>query len=192
MANSDTKNGLVPVSHARGGDHTRINSVCRNWTIRAAQTDSIFKGDLVKRLSGDTIALDLAASGDVVIGVFRGVSYTDSDGKPVYSKYWDGAGTGRTNIVAEVCDDPDVIYAVQAADAAVAASLYGTLVDATVASPNGSTLTGLSYTEANVGASSNDDFLVLDYKNDGKNDSASADSTIFVMLNKHELGPRLS
>jgi len=129
--------GFQPLRHLSGGE-IRTSE----YTIAIDYSTEIFSGDPVKIVAAGT--LEVAAAGNVILGVFQGVSYVKSDGEVVFSKYWPGAVSGATDVVALVIDDPMVTYKVHddaVSDFLTAADL-GTSGDHVAGS--GSTATGLS------------------------------------------------
>ena len=107
MANADAPRGLWPVRHLSGGCPQRANE----YPIAAAYSTKVHTGALVKLVAGGGI--EVAAAGNRLLGVFAGVQYTDSQGNPVFKKFWDGP-SGATNIKAMVYDDPDLVFGIQA------------------------------------------------------------------------------
>ena len=97
--------GFKPLRHLSGGQ-IRTNE----YSIAIDYATAIYTGDPVKFVAAGTI--ELAAAGNVILGVFQGVSYAKSDGEVVFTKYWPGAVAGATNVVALVIDDPMVAYSV--------------------------------------------------------------------------------
>tara|TARA_R110000803_G_scaffold91406_4_gene158789 strand:+ start:720 stop:1283 length:564 start_codon:yes stop_codon:yes gene_type:complete len=138
MANADTPRGFQPLRHLTGGT-IRQNS----YLIAPAYTTAIFKGDIVKLVAGGGI--EVCAAGARAVGVFMGVEYTDPQGEQKFSKYWPGTAA-CTNIIASVCDDPHVTFAVQSAGSTVAADV-GNLGDHVATA--GSAITGQSANELN-------------------------------------------
>lgn len=126
--------GLQPVYHLTGGT-VRANE----YPIASAYDTTIFNGDLVELHTDGTITQAAAAQTNL-IGVFKGVSYTASDGSVVYSKTWP-ADTVATNIKAYVFDDPDIVFRVQAdqVGSALAQTNVGNNTDITVAAGNSTT-----------------------------------------------------
>ena len=129
--------GFQPLRHLSGGE-IRTSE----YTIAIDYSTEIFSGDPVKFVAAGTI--EVAAASNVILGVFQGVSYKKSDGEVVFSKYWPGAVSGATDVVALVIDDPMVTYKVHddaVSDFLTAADL-GTSGNHVAGS--GSTATGLS------------------------------------------------
>lgn len=129
MANVNAPRGLVPVRKLGGGSITQ-----NAYSIATDYTTAIYTGDVVE-MTGTGKNVTKSASGNTDnVGVFIGCSYIDANGKPVWSKYWPGVSDGKTNIVAQVIDDPDVIWEVQA-DGCVAAEI-GVVADWNVGTGN--------------------------------------------------------
>lgn len=146
MANADRPKGFYPLRHLAGGI-IRSNGI---YTIASTYGTSIFRGDAVKLVAGGT--LEAAAAGDVILGVFDGVTYTDSTGAQIFSPYWP-SGTTATDIVASVYDDPYIAYGIQV-DGTIAATEVGACAD--IVAGAGSATTGNSGFElsASTGSSS--------------------------------------
>jgi hypothetical protein len=96
-----TKKGLVPFRKVGSAPN---NGGLSTYAIATGYATGLAKGDPVKLHTDGTI---IRASNDTAdsIGVFMGVSYTDSTGTPKYSPQW-LASTTATNIQALVMDDP--------------------------------------------------------------------------------------
>lgn len=108
MANVNGPMGLVP-SRVLGGGCVTMNP----YSIASEYATAIYAGDPVE-MTGTGKQIALAAAGTVnAIGVFAGVRYIDSQGRPQFSKFWP-AGTVATEIEALVYDDPNIIFRAQA------------------------------------------------------------------------------
>jgi hypothetical protein len=174
MSSVNAPYGLSPVYHHSG------NARARAYTIASTYGTSIYKGDLVKLVDGGGI--EQAAAGNTCVGVFAGVEYTDSTGKPNYSPYWP-ASTTATNIIAYVWDDPSTVFRVQAT--AFAATEVGEHADITVAA--GSTATGIS--GSYVAAASGDaaaTLRVIGLYNTPNNAWGDAYVDVLVTINEHQ------
>ena len=145
-------NGFTPVRHLSGAT-LRSNE----YQIASGSATSIFTGDLVKLLT--TGFIDVAAATDTnIIGVFGGVSWTDTDGTPRFEKRWPGgtATLGSRAARAVVYDDPNIVFEAQCTTgtACVQADIGG---NADILATAGNVATGISrHTIAisGVGASS--------------------------------------
>lgn len=96
-----TKKGLTPYRMVGSGvDNAGLSS----YTIASGYSTGIGKGDPVKLTTDGSIIRATNDSADS-IGVFYGVKYTDSTGKPKFSQQW-LASTTATDIEALVDDNP--------------------------------------------------------------------------------------
>lgn len=139
MANINAPRGLTPVRHLSG---MSWNGATNDYPIASGYNVSLYIGDPVKAVTGGTI--ERAEPGDVILGVFRGCSYSSTDinqgTHPFQKTYWK-AGTQAADAMAVVVDDPGVIFEVQA-NGVLAAD--GVFANADLAAGAGSTLTGIS------------------------------------------------
>jgi hypothetical protein len=98
----------------------------RHIPIVTTEATAIFYGDFVKMISGGTVSKS-AISTSVptgTVGIFMGCFYTDPTTKqPTYSQYWPAANAA-TDAVAYVCDDPFLVFKMQA-DESLAATKVG-------------------------------------------------------------------
>lgn len=144
------------------------------YVIASAYAASIFSGDPVKLVSSGTIQLassDGTRSGTTdgisVLGVFAGVEYLDATGKPSISPFWPGGTTG-TSITAYVYDDPEALFDVQYANPGTPGTTsvqtaVGEQADWRVASPGGSTSTGISSTYLTVSQATQGQFQITGF-----------------------------
>ena len=126
------------------------------YTITTGFANNIFAGDPVKLVAAGTIELGTSngdrtggtALTEPILGIFAGVEYNDSLGKPTVSPFWP-TGTAATNIVAYVYDDPETLFDVQLKNRFYASSGQSAIGEnygwiPTNATTGGSTATGLS------------------------------------------------
>ena len=144
------------------------------YTITSTYAASIFSGDPVKLTSDGVIQLGTSdgtrsgtTDGITLLGVFGGVEYLDSTGKPTIAPFWTGGTTG-TQIVAWVYDDPETLYDVQYANPGTAGTdsvqtAVGAECDWRVASPGGSTSTGISSTYLTATQSTSGQFQITGF-----------------------------
>jgi len=104
--------GLRPVGNLSG----TYNGAFRQYPILSTYSTRIAFGDIVKLNdagSTTTIQKDTGTTSATPIGIFLGCRYTDlSTGQTQFSQQWSGAA--HTNGMAYVCDDPNVLFEVQA------------------------------------------------------------------------------
>ena len=111
--------GFQPINRVDGMPYA---GAIRQIPIDSGYTTAIYNGDPVVIATGGTIQR-AAASGAVTsgspVGVLVGCAYTNSSGQPVEAQYFPGSGV--TNAVAYVVDDPLAAFkvAVAYANAAV-------------------------------------------------------------------------
>ena len=84
MANKDAPFGFRPAKMLGGAP---FNNGQTSYGIASGYNTNIFTGDAVELHTDGTVTVG-AAGATNLIGVFNGCFYTDSTGKPTYSKYW--------------------------------------------------------------------------------------------------------
>lgn len=139
----------------RASYHNSGQIIAKAYTIASGYAQNVFQGDPVKLVDAGVIQLgtnDGTRSGSVggisLLGIFAGCQYNDALGRPTVSPFWP-TGITATEIVAWVYDDPEILFAVQYDNPGTAGTdtvqtAVGEQCDWTVASPGGSTSTGLS------------------------------------------------
>lgn len=120
----------------------------RNIPINSASATAIFFGDVVKVASDGTISKDTGTTSATPVGVFLGCSYTDPTYGKTFRQFYPGSVTA-SDIVATVCDDPDMLFkvaVVAAYNSSTIAYVGRTAVgaNAILAQNTGSTITGVS------------------------------------------------
>lgn len=168
MSSTSAPYGFRPSFHNSGQMRPKA------YTIESAYAANIFSGDPVKLTSDGVIQLGTSdgtrsgtTDGITILGIFAGVQYLDSTGKPTISPFWP-AGTTGTQIVAWVYDDPETLYDVQYANPGTPGTdsvqdVVGQECDWRVASPGGSTQTGLSNTWLTVTQATSGQFQVTGF-----------------------------
>ena len=138
MANVAEKYGLRPVRKLDGSPF--INAQNR-YRIASGYATAIFQGDLVKPVTGGGIERAVAATSDKVVGVFNGVFYTDpTTQKPTFKNYYPG-GVAASDIIANVIDDPSVVFSIDSDGAFAVADIFKNFA---ITNVTGNTLTGIS------------------------------------------------
>ncbi len=165
MSTTSAPYGFRPSFHNSGQMRPKA------YTIASAYAASIFSGDPVKLVAAGTIELGSSdgtrsgtTDGITLLGIFAGVEYLDSTGKPTIAPFWTG-GTSGTSIVAWVYDDPETLYDVQYANPGTPGTTsvqvdVGAQCDWRVASPGGSTSTGISSTYLSAVQSTSGQFQI--------------------------------
>jgi len=164
------------------------------YVIASAYAVNIFAGDPVKLTDAGVIQLgtsDGTRSGTVdgiaLLGIFAGVQYRDSNGKPVVSNYWPASTTG-TEIQAFVYDDPETLFDVEYVNPSSGTTVQtavGEECDWTVATPGGSTATGLSNTYLTAIQSTSGQFQITGFGYGPDNLLTDAYVVATVRINEH-------
>lgn len=165
------------------------------YTIASTYAANIFSGDPVKLTSDGVIQLGTSdgtrsgtTDGITLLGIFAGVQYLDATGKPTISPFWPSGTTG-TQIVAWVYDDPETLYDVQYANPGTPGTdsvqtAVGAECDWRVASPGGSTQTGLSNTWLTATQSTSGQFQITGFAYDINDSLTDAYVNVTVRLNE--------
>jgi hypothetical protein len=182
MSNYDAPFGLRP-------SRTSISSQQQNrYRIASGYATAIFQGDLVAMVTGGGIERVAAGGSGLILGVFNGCNYTDpTTGKPTWSNYYPGS-VAAADIIADVIDDPNATFEVQANAAFPVADLAGNF-DIVDNSPVGDTTSGGSRMELAVSTGATTATLPLkaiDISQDPENsDVSSANTNVIVKINNH-------
>lgn len=137
--------GLKPINLIGGQPYAGST---RMFKIASGYAANIFYGDVVKLVTAGVIQKETGTttvSGNGVVGVFVGCTYTDPSTKqPRFSQYWP-TGTVASDAQAYVVDDPDALFKVATVSSGTTVAYYGqALVGSNVAlvQNSGSTNTG--------------------------------------------------
>ena len=167
------------------------------YTVASTYAANIFSGDPVKLASTGVIQLgtsDGTRSGTVdgvkLLGVFAGCQYNDASGKPTISPFWP-TGTTATDIIAWVYDDPETLFDVQYTNPGTPGTdsmqtAVGEEADWTVASPGGSTRTGLSSTQLTALQSTSGQFQITGFAYEINDSITDAYAVVTVRINEHQ------
>jgi hypothetical protein len=197
MANIDSPSGLRPVRHKSGAPY---NGAANPYFIPSGYGTALYIGDPVLKTGTSNTAevtvpgagkfgigtmpeINKAAAGDAnrVTGVIVGFAPLATD----LNKPYNPASTER---VALVCDDPDIVFEIQA-DGAIPAASIG-LNAVFIYTHSGSTTTGRSGVELDTtsdvpAADASNQMLILRAVNREDNDTTLAYAKVEVMLINH-------
>jgi len=164
------------------------------YVIASTYAANIFSGDPVKLTDNGVIQLgtsDDTRSGTVdgisLLGIFAGCQYLDASGKPTISPFWPSGTTG-TEIVAWVYDDPETLFDVQYNNPSAGTTVQtavGEECDWTVASPGGSTQTGLSNTYLTAIQATSGQFQITGFAYEINDSLTDAYVVVTVRINEH-------
>ena len=190
MANKDAPFGLKPVRMMGGAPYSGGQS---RYRIASGATTPIYQGDLVTQLTAGVLGRHAATGTVPIVGVFNGVSYTDpTTGEQVFKNYYPGS-IAASDIVANVIDDANVVFEVQADDTFPVADLFGNF-DIVDYSPVGDTSSGISNSEVDVTTGATTATLplkVIDISEDPDNDDvATANTNVLCVIQNHIMGQK--
>lgn len=182
----------------RASYHNSGQIIAKAYTIVSGYAQNVFQGDPVKLVSTGSIQLgssDGTRSGTTdgisLLGIFAGCQYIDALGVPTVSPYWP-SGIAATEITAWVYDDPEILFAVQYDNPNSGTTVQtdvGKECDWTVASPGGSTRTGLSNTKLGATQPTSGQFQITGFEGTtGGPDSTLTDAFVVatVRINEHQ------
>jgi hypothetical protein len=166
------------------------------YTVASTYAANIFSGDPVKLTDAGVIQLGTSdgtrsgtTDGISLLGIFAGCQYLDASGKPTISPFWPSGTTG-TEITAWVYDDPETLFDVQYTNpgtpgTTTVQTAVGEECDWTVASPGGSTRTGLSSTELGVIQTTSGQFQITGFAYNINDSLTDAYVVATVRINEH-------
>jgi hypothetical protein len=164
------------------------------YVIASTYAANIFSGDPVKLTDNGVIQLgtsDGTRSGSTdgvsLLGIFAGVQYLDATGKPTISPFFPSGTTG-TEITAWVYDDPETLFDVQYNNPSAGTTVQtavGEECDWTVASPGGSTQTGLSNTYLTAIQATSGQFQITGFGYEINDSLTDAYVVVTVRINEH-------
>ncbi len=198
MANADTRFGLRPVRHRSGSPY---NGAAEPYIKLSGYATALFIGDPVIKVDTGSNTAEVSApglgtfpigtlptvnlapvtDGTKITGVIVGFGANPNDLEKVYSP-------ASTEAVVWVCNDPDVIYEIQA-DGIVTTTMIG-LNAQMIATHSGDTNTGLSGRELDISndppaADASHQLLLLRHVNRTDNDTELTHPKVEVMINQH-------
>jgi hypothetical protein len=164
------------------------------YVIASTYAANIFSGDPVKLTDNGVIQLGTSdgtrtgtTDGISLLGIFAGVQYLDATGKPSISPFWPSGTTG-TEITAWVYDDPETLFDVQYNNPSAGTTVQtavGEECDWTVASPGGSTQTGLSNTYLTAIQATSGQFQITGFGYEITDSLTDAYVVVSVRINEH-------
>jgi hypothetical protein len=191
--NADTPFGLRPVAYRDGSPY---NGAVNPYYINSTYATALFVGDAVVKVAGGSNA---AAVGGFPIGTLPEIERaTAGDGNqitgvivgflPLPNNLGLTYNTASTERVALVCDDPNVVFEIQA-DGSIPAASVG-LNAVLIYTHAGSTITGRSGAELDTtsdvpAADASNQLTILRVVNRPDNFAATAFTKVLVSINQH-------
>lgn len=164
------------------------------YTIASTYAANIFSGDPVKLTDNGVVQLGTSdgtrtgtVDGIALLGIFAGCQYNDANGKPTISPFWPSGATG-TEIVAWVYDDPETLFDVQYTNPSSGTTVQtavGEECDWSVASPGGSTQTGLSNCQLTAIQATSGQFQITGFAYNINDSLTDAYVQVTVRINEH-------
>ena len=198
MANVDSPFGLRPIRHKSGAPY---NGAARPYYIDVGYGTALFIGDPVIRVAGgsNAAAVKVPGAGSFAIGTLPSVEKAAAGDTnritgvivgfaPLPTNLDLKHNTASTERVAYVCDDPDIVFEIQA-DGAIPAASVG-LNAVLIYTHSGSTTTGLSGVELDTtsdvpAADASNQLVILRAVNREDNDTTLSFAKVEVMINQH-------
>lgn len=191
MSSTSAPFGFRPSFHNSGQMRPKA------YTIASGFAANIFQGDPVKLTDDGVIELGTSdglrtgtAGGILLLGIFAGCQYLDASGKPTISPFWPAAATG-SEIVAWVYDDPETLFDVQYNNPGTPGTdtvqtAVGEQCDWVIASPGGSTRTGLSNSLLSAIQSTSGQFQITGWAYNINDSLTDAYVVATVRINEHQ------
>lgn len=179
MSSSNAPFGMKPVFHPSGSSRARALAN----GIASAYNTAIYQYQPVKFTATGAIA-PVNATTDDFVGVFMGVTYTDSNGKPTVSNQWI-ANTPATEVTAYFTDDPATVYEIQA-DGSVAQSVIGGQTNFSNLTANGQGLSQCTCSATMVTATGQGQLRVVDKGLAPDNDWSDSFTVLRVQVAQHQ------
>lgn len=190
MSSTSAPFGFRPSYHNSGQMRPKA------YTIASTYAANIFQGDPVKLVDAGTVQLGTSdgtrsgtVAGILLLGIFAGCQYNDASGKPTISPFWP-TGTTGTEIIAWVYDDPETLFDAQYTNPGTPGTTtmqtaVGEECDWVVASPGGSTSTGLSTTQLGVIEATSGQFQITGFANNINDSLTDAYIVAMCRINEH-------
>lgn len=185
MANIDKAFGLRPMGNLSATGAQKQYS----YEIEDNQAGAIFKGDLVTVYDGYLVQFD-PSTHTAAVGVFNGCEFVDpTTGKPTFSNFYPGSvNVTQGKILANVIDDPNQLFIIQADEDVVQADI-GKNADVVVGT--GNTTTGVSAMELDSSTVANTAALnlkIVGFYNVPANEVGENNVVVVVKINEHLYG----
>ena len=184
MANVDKAFGLKPLGNLSATGAQKQYG----YNIDDSQAGAIFQGDLVTIVNGSVVKF-APGTHAAALGVFNGCNYVDpTTGKPIFSNYYPGSVNITQGVIqADVIDDPNQLFIIQADEDIVQADIGK---NADIVGSGGSTTTGVSTME--LDSSTIADTAALNLKIVGlynvPGNSLGEFAVVVVKINEHLYG----
>lgn len=190
MSSTSAPFGFRPSYHNSGQMRPKAYAITTGYAV------NVFAGDPVTLTANGVVTLGTSdgtrtgtTDGIKLLGIFAGCEYKDASGKPTISPFWP-ASTVATEITAWVYDDPETLFDAEYANPGTPGTTsvqvdVGGECDWTVASPGGSTQTGLSNTKLTVLQATAGQFQLTSFSKSINDSLTDAYVVATVRINEH-------
>jgi len=180
MSATATPYGFRPVNLVGGRVYA---GAFRQIPIASAYPTAIYFGDAVKLVSGGTIEKDVGTSTMTPVGIFVGVSYTNSTlGYWQQDQYWPAA-TVASDAMAYVVDDPSAIFQIQANGSVAATALGNNAAIVQTAGNSTMKLSRVTLNYASVATTNTLPVRIVDFVRGGGSTPGDAYTDVLVQWN---------
>lgn len=185
MSNVDKAFGLRPIGNLSATGAQKQYA----YEIADDQAGAIFQGDLVTIFDGFLVKF-APGSHSAAVGVFNGCSYVDpTSGKPTFKNFYPGSvNITSGKIMAEVLDDPNQLFIIQADEDVIQADIGK---NADVVGTGGSTVTGVSTMEldsSDIGNGAAKNLKIVGLYDVPGNSLGTNFTVVVVKINEHLYG----
>jgi hypothetical protein len=186
MANTSRINGFRPVKYKSGKPYFGAVNV---YHIPASDGTALYAGDVVKlagssSTDGTKPTVTIAAAGNAVVGVIVGFA-VNRDNINLGGQYR-AASTARDVLV---CDDPDVVFEVEASNGTPAATDVGLNVNHAVGTPDTATSRSGAYVDFGTEATTAGLTFKIHSFVAREDNEVGASAKLLVSINNHQFGP---
>lgn len=189
MANLSSPFGALPVRYLSGGPY---NGPGNTYGTASGDATALYIGDFVKlagtgttytsgSINGTYANVTKAASGDVIVGVVMGIA-NPLQSSPVYRE-------ASTTMPVYVCDDPNVLFAIQEANSGTALTADDLGLNVNFTYNAGSTTTGFSGSVIDNGSEATTntlDLKLFGFDNKQDNTVGQVGAVWLVRINRHQ------
>jgi hypothetical protein len=194
MASTSAPFGFRPSFHNSGQIRAKA------YQLASGYATSIFSGDPVKLATDGTVVLGTSdgtrsgtTDGIKLLGIAAGIQYLDSTGKPTIGPFWTGntATYGAQAATIWVYDDPEILFDTQYTNPGTAGTTsvqtaVGDEADWVVASPGGSTSTGISNSQLTALQATSGQFQITGFQRNINDSLTDAYVIATVRINEHQ------
>lgn len=177
MSTTSAPYGFRPVWHPSG----IIRPLALQNGITSGYGTALYTGQPIILDTNGTFTIGTVTND--LFGIFAGVQYTPTGGRPTYSPYWPASATfdSSEEMVCYYYNDPGLVYSVQA-DGSLAATSVGAQSDFTNTTANGSGYSQCTLASAVETAGQQGQFRIIQLANYPNNAWGDTYTQVFVQI----------